>query len=159
MENENMGPNIFETMPVGMLIWGKDILLVFGASKDTIRYAVDYMQIYCLGTVFIQLSLGLNTFITAQGFAKTSMINMTIGAVINIILDPTMIYGCDLGIKGAAIATVIAQAVSSVFILPHIVSNPTIGVFLAEPIADFVAVCTTGTLFYKYYRIKLVDKN
>ena len=99
MENENMGPNIFETMPVGMLIWGKDILLVFGASKDTIRYVVDYMRIYCLGTVFIQLSLGLNTFITAQGFAKTSMINMTIGAVINIILDPTMIYGCDLGIK------------------------------------------------------------
>ena len=146
-------------LTVGMLIWGKNILLVFGASKDTIRYAVDYMRIYCLGTVFIQLSLGLNTFITAQGFAKTSMINVTIGAVINVILDPIMIYGCDLGIKGAAIATVIAQAVSSVFILPHIVSDPTIGVFLAEPIADFVAVCTTGTLFYKYYRIKLVDKN
>ena len=83
-------------LTVGMLIWGKDILLIFGASKDTIRYAVDYMRIYCLGTVFIQLSLGLNTFITTQGFAKVSMINVTIGTVINIMLDPIMIYVCNL---------------------------------------------------------------
>lgn len=110
-------------LTVGMLIWGKDILLIFGASKDTIRYAVDYMRIYCLGTVFIQLSLGLNTFITTQGFAKVSMINVTIGTVINIMLDPIMIYVCNLGIKGAALATVIAQAVSCVFIIRFLVSD------------------------------------
>lgn len=95
-------------LTAGMLIWGKDILLVFGASKDTINYAVAYMRIYCLGTIFIQLSLGLNTFITTQGFAKVSMINVTIGAVINVILDPILIYVYNLGIKGAALATVIA---------------------------------------------------
>lgn len=68
-------------------------------QHDTIIYAVDYMRIYCLGTVFIQLSLGLNTFITTQGFAKISMLNVTIGAVINVILDPVMIYWCNLGIN------------------------------------------------------------
>ena len=65
-------------LTMGMFIWGRDILLIFGASKDTIEYAQDYMQIYCLGTVFIQLALGLNSFISTQGFAKVSMINVTI---------------------------------------------------------------------------------
>lgn len=110
-------------LTAGMLLWGKDILLVFGASKDTISYAVDYMRIYCLGTVFVQLSLGLNTFITTQGFAKAGMINVAIGAVINVILDPILIYMCNLGIKGAALATVIAQAVSCVFIVRFLVSE------------------------------------
>lgn len=110
-------------LTAGMLIWGKDIILIFGASKDTISYAADYMQIYCLGTVFIQLSLGLNTFITTQGFAKVSMINVTIGAVINVMLDPILIYVCNLGIKGAALATVIAQAVSCIFIIRFLVSE------------------------------------
>ncbi len=110
-------------LTVGMLVWGRNILLVFGASADTIGYAVDYMHIYCLGTVFIQLSLGLNTFITTQGFAKVSMGNVTIGAVINVILDPIMIYVCNLGIKGAAIATVIAQAVSCIFIVKFLTSE------------------------------------
>lgn len=109
-----------------MLIWGKDILLVFGASEDTIIYAVEYMRIYCLGTVFIQLSLGLNTFITTQGFAKISMINVAIGAVINVILDPVMIYWCNFGIKGAAIATVIAQAVSCIFIVRFLLSEKSV---------------------------------
>lgn len=110
-------------LTVGMLIWGKDILLIFGASKNTISYAVDYMRVYCLGTVFIQLSLGMNTFITTQGFTKVSMINVTIGAVINVILDPIMIYALNLGIKGAAVATVAAQAVSFVFIVRFLVSE------------------------------------
>lgn len=110
-------------LTAGMMIWGEDILLVFGASEDTIGFATDYMRIYCLGTVFIQLSLGLNTFITTQGFAKVSMINVTIGAVINVLLDPIMIYVCNLGIKGAAIATVIAQAVSGVFIVRFLTSE------------------------------------
>ena len=110
-------------LTAGMLLWGKKILLVFGASKDTISYAAEYMRIYCLGTVFIQLSLGLNTFITTQGFAKVSMINVAIGAVINVILDPVLIYVCDLGIRGAALATVIAQAVSCVFVVRFLTSG------------------------------------
>ena len=110
-------------LTVGMLIWGKEILLVFGASEETIGYAVDYMRIYCLGTVFIQLSLGMNTFITTQGFAKISMMNVTIGAVINVILDPIMIYGYNLGIKGAAIATVISQAVAGILIVKFLTSE------------------------------------
>ena len=101
-------------LTVCMLLWGRQILLVFGASKETISYAVEYMQIYCLGTVCIQLSLGLNAFITTQGFAKISMLNVTIGAIINVILDPVLIYGCHMGIRGAAVATVMAQAVSAV---------------------------------------------
>ena len=110
-------------LTMGMFIWGRDILLIFGASKDTIEYAQDYMQIYCLGTVFIQLALGLNSFISTQGFAKVSMINVTIGAVINVILDPIMIYIFHMGIKGAAIATVIAQGVSSFFIVHFLISE------------------------------------
>lgn len=110
-------------LTVCMLIWGKDILLVFGASKDTVNYAADYIHIYCLGTVFVQLSLGLNTFITTQGFAKVSMINVMIGAVINVILDPIFIYVCNLGIKGAALATIFAQSVSCVFIIKFLLSE------------------------------------
>ncbi len=110
-------------LTVGMLMGGEKVLLLFGASKETIGYAVDYMQIYCLGTVFIQLSLGLNTFITTQGFTKISMINVAIGAAINVILDPIMIYACDLGIRGAALATVISQAVSCIFIIRFLVSE------------------------------------
>lgn len=110
-------------LTTGMLIWGKNILLLFGASKDTISYAVEYMRIYCLGTVFIQLSLGLNTFITTQGYARISMVNVAIGAVINVVLDPVFIYVCKLGIKGAALATVIAQSVSCVFIIGFLVSE------------------------------------
>ena len=110
-------------LTAGMLIWGKDILLLFGASEDTISYAVEYMRIYCLGTVFIQLSLGLNTFITTQGYARISMVNVAIGAVINVILDPVLIYVCKLGIKGAALATVFAQAVSCVFIIGFLISE------------------------------------
>ena len=110
-------------LTAGMLIWGKDILLLFGASEDTISYAVEYMRIYCLGTVLIQLSLGLNTFITTQGYARISMVNVAIGAVINVILDPVLIYVCKLGIKGAALATVFAQAVSCVFIIGFLISE------------------------------------
>lgn len=110
-------------LTVCMLLWGRQILMLFGASEETIGYAVEYMQIYCLGTVCIQLSLGLNAFITTQGFAKISMLNVAIGAVINVILDPILIYGCHMGIRGAAVATVIAQAVSAVCILHFLCSE------------------------------------
>ena len=110
-------------LTIGMLLWGKYILLFFGASQNTINYAIDYMRIYCLGIPFTQLSLGLNTFISTQGFAKTSMINVTIGAIINIILDPILIYLFNLGISGAAWASIIAQAISCIFIIRFLTSE------------------------------------
>ena len=99
------------------LAFGRDMLLAFGASGDTIGYAMQYMPIYACGTVFVQIALGLNSFITAQGFAKTSMITVLIGAVINIILDPVFIFGFHMGVRGAAVATVISQAVSCFWVL------------------------------------------
>ena len=75
------------------------MLLVFGASENTIDYAVDYMSIYAVGTIFVQMTLGMNMFITAQGFSKTSMLTVTIGAVCNIILDPLFIFGLGMGVK------------------------------------------------------------
>ena len=96
------------------LFCGRSILLLFGASENTIGYAWDYMKIYALGTIFVQLALGLNAFITAQGYAKTSMYTVLIGAVCNIILDPVFIFGLNMGVKGAALATILSQAVSSI---------------------------------------------
>ena len=76
-----------------LLLWNRNMLLAFGASGNTIEYAVQYMNIYSIGTVFVQLTLGMNAFITAQGFAKTGMLSVLIGAVINIVLDPIFIFG------------------------------------------------------------------
>lgn len=98
-------------------LFGRDILLLFGASQSTIGYAWSYMQLYALGTLFVQLSLGLNAFINAQGFAKTGMLTVTIGAACNIILDPIFIFALDMGVQGAALATVLSQGVSCVWIL------------------------------------------
>ena len=95
-----------------LLLWSRDLLLAFGASENTIGYAASYMQIYAVGTVFVQLTLGLNAFITAQGFAKIGMRTVLIGAVANIILDPIFIFGFEWGIKGSAWATVISQVIS-----------------------------------------------
>lgn len=100
-----------------VLIFGEKLLMLFGASENTIGYALDYMNIYALGTIFVQLSLGLNAFITAQGFAKTSMLTVTIGAIVNIILDPILIFGFDMGVKGAALATIISQAISAIWVI------------------------------------------
>lgn len=93
------------------------ILLMFGASEQTLPYASSYLTIYLIGTIFVQMALGLNTFITNQGFAKTSMATVCIGAVLNIILDPIFIFGLGLGVQGAALATIISQAVSAVWVL------------------------------------------
>ena len=100
-----------------LLIWNEDLLLMFGASKNTIGYATDYMTIYAIGTIFVQLTLGMGAFITAQGFAKVGMMTVLIGAVSNIILDPIFIFACDLGVQGAALATIISQAISCVWVL------------------------------------------
>jgi len=93
------------------------ILLTFGASSDTLPYAIDYISIYLLGTIFVQATLGLNLFITNQGFAKTSMATVCIGCGLNIVLDPIFIFVFDMGVKGAALATIISQAVSAAWVL------------------------------------------
>ena len=100
-----------------LLIWSEDLLLAFGASENTIRYAVDYMNIYAFGTLFVQLTLGMNAFITAQGFTTISMVSVLIGAICNITLDPIFIFAFHMGVKGAALATVISQAVSTVWVV------------------------------------------
>ena len=100
-----------------LLIWSEDILLAFGASENTISYAVDYMHIYAIGTLFVQLTLGMNAFITAQGFTTTSMVSVLIGAICNITLDPIFIFGFHMGVKGAALATVLSQAVSTIWVI------------------------------------------
>ncbi len=100
-----------------LLIWNEYLLLMFGASGNTIGYATDYMNIYAIGTVFVQLTLGMGAFITAQGFAKVGMMTVLIGAVSNIILDPLFIFGFHMGVKGAALATIISQAISCVWVL------------------------------------------
>lgn len=106
-----------------MMIFGKSILLVFGASEDTITYAADYMNIYCLGTLFTQLTLGLNAFITAQGKTLISMCNAAVGAAANIVLDAVFINGIGMGVKGAALATVISQGVSACFVIRYLMTS------------------------------------
>lgn len=105
------------------LIWGEPILMVFGASEATIGYALDYMRIYALGTIFVQLALGLNAFINAQGYAKIGMITVAIGALCNIVLDPIFIFRMSMGVKGAALATIISQAISSIFVVYFLTSK------------------------------------
>jgi len=100
-----------------LLIWNRDLLLMFGATENTIGYASDYMSVYAIGTVFVQLTLGMNAFITAQGFTATSMISVIVGAVANIILDPIFIYALGMGVKGAALATLISQSLSCAWVL------------------------------------------
>ena len=106
-------------------IWGTDILMLFGASESTLPYAWAYMQIYSIGTIFVQLALGLNAFINAQGFAKTGMLTVVIGAVCNIILDPIFIFGLHMGVRGAALATIISQGISCVWIVRFLLGRQT----------------------------------
>ena len=100
-----------------LLIFGESLLLAFGASENTISYAVDYLWIYSLGTIFVQMTLGMNAFITAQGFTKISMLSVAIGGACNILLDPIFIFLLRMGVSGAALATVISQAVSCVWVI------------------------------------------
>lgn len=108
-----------------LLVFNRTFLMAFGASENTIRYAVDYMNIYAAGTVFVQITLGMNMFITAQGFAKTGMLSVLIGAAANIILDPIFIFGLDMGVQGAALATVLSQAMSCTWVLAFLFGKKT----------------------------------
>ena len=103
----------------------RSFLMAFGASENTIPYAVAYMNIYSLGTIFVQLTLGMNNFITAQGFAKTGMLSVLIGAISNIILDPVFISGSDHGGRAAALAAVISQAFSCIWVLSFLFGKKT----------------------------------
>ena len=100
-----------------LLLFNEQFLWWFGASENTIGYAADYMNIYAVGTIFVQLTLGMNAFITAQGFATTGMLSVLIGAVANIALDPLFIYAFGMGVQGAALATIISQAASCTWVL------------------------------------------
>ena len=102
------------------------LLRLFGASEVTLPYALEYSRIYILGSIFVLVVLGMNTFITTQGFAKISMMTTVIGAVINIILDPIFIFGFGMGVKGAALATVLSQAVGAIWILRFLTGKKTI---------------------------------
>ena len=108
-----------------LLLFGSKMLLAFGASENTIGYASDYLSVYAVGTVFVQLTLGAGAFITAQGFAKQGMITVLIGAACNIILDPIFIFGLKMGVKGAALATVISQAVSCIWVISFLSGKKT----------------------------------
>ena len=110
-------------LTVGFSVFQRPLLLAFGASADTIGYATDYLTIYLLGTIFVQLSLGLNTFISAQGKAMPAMCSVLIGAVLNILLDPLFIFVFRMGVKGAALATILSQAVSAVWVVGFLCSD------------------------------------
>lgn len=103
----------------------RPMLMLFGATENTIGYAMDYMTIYLVGTIFVQLALGLNNFITTQGFSTTAMLTVIIGAITNIVLDPILIFGFDMGVRGAALATIIAQAVSAIWVVLFLMGKKT----------------------------------
>ena len=108
-----------------LLIFSRPLLMAFGASENTIGYAVDYMRIYAIGTAFVQLTLGMNAYITAQGFAGYGMISVLIGATMNILLDPIFIFAFGMGVRGAALATVISQAAACGFVLSFLLGKKT----------------------------------
>lgn len=113
-------------LTAGILLFGRQALLVFGASEETIGYAWDYLSIYALGTIAVQMSLGLNAFITAQGFSRVSMLTVVIGAVLNIALDPLFIFAFGMGVRGAALATILSQLVSALWVIRFLTGKKTL---------------------------------
>ena len=106
-------------------VFARPMLMTFGASENTIGYALEYMQIYALGTAFVEITLGMNAFITAQGFTTVSMKTVLIGAILNTILDPIFVFGFNLGVRGAALATILSQAVSMIWVLRFLLGKKT----------------------------------
>lgn len=106
-------------------LFAEPLLLTFGASENTIGYALDYLRIYSLGTLFVQITLGMNAYITAQGFTSVSMKTVLIGAILNTILDPIFIFALDMGVRGAALATILSQAASAIWVLRFLTSSKT----------------------------------
>ncbi|MBR2381767.1 MAG: MATE family efflux transporter [Clostridia bacterium] len=127
-----------------ILIFKRDLLMAFGASENTIGYAVDYMSIYAIGTIFVQLTLGMNAYITAQGATRVSMISVLIGAIANIVLDPIFIYIFGMGVRGAALATIISQMLSCAWAISFLLGNKTVLKIKKENLkieADVVLPC------------------
>ena len=127
--NKILGNSVILTLMFGiiltivLLVFNKELLYAFGASDNTIIYANDYMNIYAIGTIFVMISIGLNSFITTQGFSKYSMLNVVVGALTNIILDPIFIFGFNMGVKGAALATIVSQGVSALMVITFLFSK------------------------------------
>ena len=113
-------------LTAALLLWGDDLLLAFGASGNTIGYAWDYLRTYAIGTLFVQLTLGMNAFITAQGFAEIGMRTVLIGAVANILLDPLFLFAFGMGVRGAALATVLSQGLSCAWVLRFLTGGRTL---------------------------------
>lgn len=112
-------------LTVIVLVFQEPLLLMFGASENTLPYAQRYLFIYAIGTMFVQMTLGMNAFVSAQGFSRISMMTVVIGAITNIILDPILIFGLDMGVQGAALATVLSQAVSAIWVLKFLSGKQT----------------------------------
>lgn len=108
---------------IGLLLFHRPLLLSFGASSNTIGYASSYMRVYALGTVFVQITLAMNAYITAQGYTKIGMFTVLIGALSNIILDPIFIFGLQLGVAGAALATILSQGISCLWVVKFLCSD------------------------------------
>ena len=143
---------------VVMLAFGRPILLLFGASTETIGFAADYMNIYCLGTVFTQLTLGLNAFITAQGKTLVSMRNVAIGAVTNIVLDALLINGFQMGVRGAALATVISQGLSALFVIGYLCSGKSVLRLKRKMILDTFIQAYSSYLRFQAERLPSPDR-
>ena len=113
-------------LTVVLLAFNEPLLMAFGGSSETIAYSTSYMNIYAIGTIFVQLTLGMNGFISCQGFTKHSMISVAIGAIVNIILDPIFIFAFNMGVSGAALATIIAQGISTIWVLSFLRGRKTL---------------------------------
>ena len=109
-----------------VLLFHEPLLYLFGASDQTIGYASEYIKIYAIGTLFVQLTLGMNAFISAQGFSTVSMLTVVIGAITNIILDPIFIFLFHMNVSGAALATILSQAISAVWAVRFLMGNKTV---------------------------------
>lgn len=131
-------------LTIVLLCGSRFFLMAFGASDNTIDYATSYMNIYAFGTIFVQLTLGMNAFVTAQGFSKTGMLTVVIGAICNIILDPIFIFALGLGVKGAAIATIISQGISCIWVVSFLTGKKTFLKIKKKyliPSADIILPC------------------
>ena len=117
---------IAAALTVLFLLFQRDLLRLFGASADTLPYAMQYLSIYVLGTIFVMTALGLNGFITAQGSSAVAMKTVVIGAVLNVVLDPLFIFVLHMGVRGAAVATVLSQAVSAAWVLRFLTGKNTV---------------------------------
>ncbi|MEG2744142.1 MAG: MATE family efflux transporter [Oscillospiraceae bacterium] len=152
-------------LTIGFQIYKEPILYAFGASDETIVYATQYLQIYLWGTVFVQMALGLNMYISCQGKAKIAMLSTLIGAVTNIVLDPILIFGFKMGVQGAALATIISQALSAAWVLYFLLSKKTdlkirpkylkpdfkiLGKIMALGVSPFIMQATESLVFITF---------